>query len=431
MTERRQNRAGMRPKTAGTRARQTAAPHSRLRTTGTSRRGGADFLFFILTLGLVIFGVIMVFSASYYNSLNNSGNPYTYLLRELFFAVTGFALMMAAALFDYHKYRKAAVPFLLLVIVLLVLVLTPLGIETNGAKRWLGYGAFTIMPGELAKLAAIFFCARFFSEKPDRIVSPVRGILPMLLLGGVMGFLIMQQPNMSTAITVIGIILVIMFVAGLHYKYLIGLLVLIFFAALGLIFGDSEGYRRRRVTSFLDPFANPTDDNYQVRQSLEALGSGGLFGLGLGHSVQKTLYLPEPQNDFILAIIGEELGYIGVLVLMVVYVLLIWRGIKIAMEAEDRFGTLLASGIIGMIGLQVVLNVAVVTSSMPPTGVILPFVSYGGNALWICMFAAGVMLNISRSSKKKTVQAPDAAGGTTDRQRRSRLQERRQRSEQR
>ncbi|MEA4922035.1 MAG: putative lipid II flippase FtsW [Eubacteriaceae bacterium] len=367
----------------------------------TKRLQPGDFMFLILTLGLVIFGVIMVFSASYYSSINNSGNPYSYLIKELIFAVTGFILMIGAALLDVRYYKKWAPYLMIFSIILLVLVVTPLGTEVNGAKRWLGAGVFTLMPGEIVKLCAIIFVAWFLSRKPEVITSFTRGILPLFFLCGIIAALVMLQPNMSTAITVVGIILVMMFIAGMKYKYLIGLLIVGGVAGCGLIFSDPDGYRLDRVTSFRDPFKDAAGDGYQVVQSLLALGSGGIFGLGLGKSVQKTLYLPEPQNDFILAIIGEELGLVGILVLLVVYLLLIWRGIKIAMEAPDRFSMLLASGITVMIGLQVVLNVAVVTSSMPATGVILPFVSYGGNALWLFMIAAGIMINISRHGKKR------------------------------
>ena len=221
----------------------------------------------------------------------------------------------------------------------------------------------------------------------------------MIILTGLLVGLVMGQPNMSTAITIAGIIVSMMFVAGMQYRYLIGLGALGGAGIIGLILMPGGEYRMQRVTTFMNPFADAAGEGYQVVQSLLALGSGGIMGSGLGKSVQKTLYLPEPQNDFILAVIGEELGFVGIAVLMIIYMVLVWRGIKIAMNAPDRFGMLLASGITVMIGLQVILNVAVVTSSMPATGVILPFISYGGNALWLFMIAAGIMLNISRHNK--------------------------------
>ena len=358
-----------------------------------------DFLLVILTIGLVIFGIIMVFSASYYQSINESenGSPYNYLIRDIIWAALGFILMLVTTALDYRIYKKIALPALIISFILLVLLLIPgVGHESTGAVRWLGVGGLTIMPGEIAKIAVIIFVAWFLSEKPKRIQSVTRGILPLFGLCGVFGGLILLQPNMSTAITVVAIIVVMMFVAGLKLRYCFGLVGLGAVGIAGILIANPDSHWADRITSFLDPFANPLEDGYQVVQSLMALGSGGLFGVGLGKSIQKNLYLPEPQNDFILAIIGEELGYIGLLILMLVYVVLIWRGIHVAVNAPDQFGMLLASGIISMIAIQVVLNIAVVTSSMPPTGVTLPFVSYGGNALMLFMGSMGILLNISR-----------------------------------
>ncbi len=361
-----------------------------------------DFLLVILTLGLVMFGIIMVFSASYYQSINETsisgeGNPYAYLLRDLAWAGLGLLLMIFTAIFDYRRYRGIAPIGLIISLVLLILVLVPgIGIELNYAKRWIGIGGITIMPGEIAKIALIIFVAWFLSEKPQRIKSLTRGILPLLLICGVFGGLILKQPNMSTAITVVAIVILMMFIAGMSWVYcggLVGLGV----AAIAVIIGLNPGsHWAKRFTSFLDPFSDPLGDGFQVVQSLMALGSGGLFGVGLGKSIQKHLYLPEPQNDFILAIIGEELGFVGILLLLLAYVVLIWRGIHIAVNAPDQFGTLLASGITIMVAIQVLFNVAVVTSSMPPTGVTLPFISYGGNALMLFMGSMGILLNISR-----------------------------------
>ncbi|MEE1169136.1 MAG: putative lipid II flippase FtsW [Anaerovoracaceae bacterium] len=361
----------------------------------------ADFMMIMLTLMLVIFGIIMVFSASYYWSINQFGQPYHFLIRDLFWAVTGFGWMFAAMIIDYHVLanKKIAVGAMIVSIILLALVLTPLGQNINGATRWIGVGPITIMPGEVAKICSIIFVSWYLSEKPERVLSLTRGVIPMLLLGGAYAGLIMMQPNMSTAITVLFIIMMIMFVAGMKYKHLIFLFGLGGVAMCALIFTDEDGYRLKRVTSFLDPFKDALGDGYQVVQSLLALGSGGLAGLGLGKSIQKNLYLPEPQNDFILAIIGEELGYIAIILLLIVYMFMIWGGIRIAMNAPDRFGMLLASGVTAMIGIQVLLNVAVVTSSMPATGVTLPFISYGGNALWMFMFSMGILLNVSRHRK--------------------------------
>lgn len=357
-----------------------------------------DFVLTILVLGLVVFGIIMVFSSSYYNAINDTGDPYHYLKRDAVWAGMGLAAMLFCALFDYRIYAKAAPWILGISILLLGLLFTPLGITRNYATRWIGVGEFTIMPGEIAKIASIIFVAWYLSRDPKRIRSFTKGILPMLALCGIYFGLIILQPNLSTAITVCGIIVGMMFVAGLHIFYLVGTVGLGIAGITAMILTDEGGYRLKRLTSFFDPFQDPLGDGYQVIQSLLALGSGGLFGVGLGKSIQKTLYLPEPQNDFIFAIIGEELGFIGCLILIACYILLIWRGVHIALNAADMFGTLLASGIVIMLALQVILNIAVVTSSMPPTGITLPFISYGGNALMLFMGSMGILLNISRHS---------------------------------
>lgn len=362
--------------------------------------GQSDFLIIALVTMLVIFGVVMVFSASYYKSINESGSPYDYLIRQGAFALTGFVIMAVCSFLDYHIYRFFSVFIVLISFLLLVLVLTPLGVSAGGATRALDLGV-TIMPGELAKPAVIIFTAAFLAAEPKKILSFKEGVLPLLVMMGIFAGLIMKQPNLSTAITVCGIIAGIMFIAGLQWRWVLGALGLggTGFLTIALL-GDKIGmdHWHDRVISFMDPFADALGDGFQVVQSLLALGSGGLFGLGLGNSIQKNLYLPEPQNDFISAIIGEELGLVGMLLLLIVYVVLIWRCFHVCINAPDYFGMLLTGGITVMIGLQVILNIAVVTSSMPATGVALPFISYGGNALWIFMACAGIVLNVSRQS---------------------------------
>ena len=375
-----------------------------LKLKGRQNLRASDFVIVLLVTALVIFGVVMVFSASYYYSINNAGSPYEYLKKQGLFAVVGFVLMAVCAQLDYHIYRRWSVAILAASFFLLVLLLFP-GlpfVETiNNATRWIYIGPISIMPGEIAKIAVIVFTSAFLASEPKLILSFRRGILPLLLLMGVFGGLIIKQPNLSTAITVCGIIAGIMFLAGLEWKYVVGAAI---FGSAGvtalILAGDLIGadHWKKRITSFMDPFADPLGEGFQVVQSLLALGTGGLFGLGLGKSIQKNLYLPEPQNDFILAIIGEELGLVGILILFLVYVVLIWRCFHVCLNAPDRFGMLLSGGITIMIGLQVLINVAVVTSSMPATGITLPFVSYGGNALWLFMGSAGIMLNISRQS---------------------------------
>ncbi|MDD3349434.1 MAG: putative lipid II flippase FtsW [Eubacteriales bacterium] len=361
----------------------------------TSMKAG-DFLLAILVLALVVFGIIMVFSASYYSSISETGDPYAYLKDHLMWALLGTGLMVLTASIDYHIYARFAKPLAGISFILLFLLFTPLGVTRNYATRWIGVGGFTVMPGEIAKICAIIFVAWFLSKDPKRITSLTKGVLPLLALCAAYFGLIVKQPNLSTAITICAIIIGIMFVAGLNGIYLMGVGGIGALGVIALIFMDDGGYRLKRFTSFLDPFEDKLGAGWQVIQSLLALGSGGLTGVGLGKSIQKTLYLPEPQNDFIFSIIGEELGFIGCLVLILVYLLLIWRSADIALKASDLFGMLLASGITIMLSVQVILNIAVVTSSMPPTGITLPFVSYGGNALLLFMGSFGILLNISR-----------------------------------
>ena len=360
-----------------------------------SDRNRGDFILIFSVAILVIFGIVMVFSASYYTSLNTNGDAYYYLKREIIWAILGTTGMVVTSRLSYKVYRKYALFVVAVALVLLVLTLTPLGVSINEAKRWIGVGPITIMPGELAKPAVAMFVAKFLSDKPNIIQDFRKGVLPMYGLIVVFAGLIMKQPNMSTAVTLTCIILFIMIAAGMKWIHLaltglVGVLG-------GVILILMEPYRLARATSFLNPFNDPLGTGFQAVQSLLALGSGGLFGVGLGKSIQKTLYLPEPMNDFIFAIIGEELGLIGCLAVLAVYMIFIWRGIHIAIHAKDLYGSLLATGLTAMVAVQVVFNIAVVSSSMPPTGVALPFISWGGNSLAILMASAGILVNISKN----------------------------------
>lgn len=363
-----------------------------------------DFPFLLITLTLTAFGLVMVFSASYYSSISDNGTPFYYLIRDAIWIGIGLFFLCVAVCVDYRIYKKIALIVIGVMVLCLVAVLF-VGQMRNGAQRWLGVGAVTFMPGEWTKLGIILFTAWFMGERPGRSKSLLLGILPVLGVTGLCAFLIILQPNLSTAITICGIAVAMLLVAGMRWIYVVcagalgagGLAFILFFMK------DSFWYDR--MTNFINPFNDLYGEGYQVAQSLLALGSGGLTGSGLGKSVQKSLYLPEPQNDFILAIIGEELGFIGILALIVLYCLFIWRGIHIAINAPDRFGMLLASGFVLMVAIQVILNIAVVTASMPPTGINLPFISYGGNGIVMFLFASGVVLNISR-------QKPELEGET-------------------
>ena len=364
-----------------------------------------DFWFLVVTICLAVYGLIMVFSSSYYFSISENGTPFYYLIRDGIWVVFGLALMVAGLLIDYRFWNRKVIVLgaLGLCFLLLVLVLTPVGTTANDASRWIKIGAITIMPGEIAKAGMILFIAWFCSENTKKIRSLTRGMLPILAVTAVFALLIVKQPNLSTAITLVGIVLVLMLVAGMKWGYIFFLTGAGAVGILALIF-TSGGFWKERFDTFTHPFDFEATSGYQIVQGLQALGSGGLFGVGLGKSVTKSLYLPYPHNDFILAIIGEETGFLGVLFLIILYAVFIWRGALIALRCKDEFGLLVASGTVLMVAIQVVLNLLIVTSSMPATGVNLPFVSYGGNALMIFMFLSGVVMNISRHQPGRSLE---------------------------
>jgi len=361
-----------------------------------------DFTLMISVLILVVIGIIMVFSSSqYYSFYNFNQDSYHFLKKNLIWALVGLFAMIFTMNFNYKRYKRLAFPAYILSIILLILVLTPLGMEINGAKRWIRVAGISIMPSEVTKICSIIFVAHSLSRKAKDINSFFKGVLPYLLIIGLYVGLIILQPNLSTAITIALIIMSMLFVAGMRWIHVV-LLGASGIGAIGVLIMIAP-YRMKRFTAFLDPFKYPKDIGYQVIQSLFALGSGGLFGVGLGRSVQNKLYIPEPQNDFIFATLGEELGFIGCVTVMLLFLFLIWRGIRIAIHAPDLFSCLVATGITAMIAIQVMINIAVATSSMPVTGIPLPFISFGGNSLAIFMGAIGILLNISRYTETNVV----------------------------
>ncbi len=357
-----------------------------------------DFILVLLVLGLSVFGIVMVFSASYYNALSKFGNPYKYLIEDSMWVLVGWVGFVFFSFFDYHYLRHFAWPLLGAGVALLFLIFTPLGLTINNATRWLDFKYFTVMPGEVVKFSLIIFVASFLSEDPTRSRKFFKGILPTLTVAGICFAAIYKQPNLSTAGLVLLLVVGMLYVAGLPKIWVTATAIAGAALASLAVLAPGGEYRLQRVISFIDPFQDPLGSGYQVVQSLLALGSGGVFGVGLGQSIQKTLYLPEPQNDFILAIIGEELGFVGILGLMAAYLGLIWRCCHIAVRAKDYFGMMLAAGTTIILSLQVLMNIAVVTASFPPTGVILPFVSQGGNAMVIFLSLMGIMTNISRQA---------------------------------
>lgn len=369
-----------------------------------SKKGEYDFLVILLVVLFVVFGIVMVFSASYYSTMNiGEGDPYYYLKRQCAFAMMGIVSMLVFMKVDYHWYTniRVATVVLGLCFLLLILVYTPLGVTVNYATRWIVVMGIRITPSEITKLGLIIFTAAFLADKPERIRKFTTGLAPLFAIMAVYAGIIIKQPNLSTAIVICAIMVAIMLIAGLNWGYLVGLIGVFIAGMMYILSFKQDTHWYARLTNFMDPFANKLEEGYQVSQSLIALGNGGVTGRGLGASITKYLYLPEPQNDFILAIIGEELGFIGIAVMMICYLILIYRGLAIAINAKDKAGLLLASGITMMLAVQVIINVAVVTASMPATGITLPFVSYGGTSLIVFLTSMGMLLNISRKDNKK------------------------------
>ncbi len=365
-----------------------------------SRKQPQDYIL-LLTVGvLVVIGIIMVFSSSYSYSLVKMNDGYYYLKRVFIWSTVGTFAMIFFSKINYWHWSKYANFIFVVSIILLILVLTPLGVERNNAKRWIGIGEnLTFMPSDIAKLALIIFIPTSISRKKDRMKSFSQGLLPYLLIMALYFGLIFKQPDFSTAFVVVVIIFAMIFVGGMKLSHFMGLTATGLAGLVGMIamiFFTGKDYKAKRIIAFLDPWKDSSDTGYQVIQSLLALGTGGIFGRGLGRSVQKHFYLPEPQNDFIFAIIGEELGFIGGAIVIVLFAVLIWRGVRIAINAPDIQGCVMATGIITMIAIQVIINIAVATSSMPVTGMGLPFISYGGSSLVVFMASIGILLNISK-----------------------------------
>jgi cell division protein FtsW len=306
--------------------------------------------------------------------------------------------MAAAMCFDYHKLKKYTLAIMVASIPLLLAVF--FFAPVNGAQRWIRLGGASFQPSDLAKYVIVLFLAMSLEVKGEGVKKFATGIIPYLGVSGFYAALVLAEKNLSIAAVIMIVTFIVLFAAGGQMKHLFGIVAPVLGAA-ALVFTVFESYRMKRLMSFLDPWKSPTGDGYQLIQSFYALGSGGLTGLGLGQSRQKTLYMPEPHNDFIFAIIGEELGLIGCAFIIILFVILIWRGISVAMKARDTYGTLLAIGITSVLAVQSIINIAVVTGSMPVTGVPLPFISYGGTALVINMMAVGVLLNISRQTEEK------------------------------
>lgn len=352
-----------------------------------------DYSFLTVVLILLCYGLIMVFSASSASAHYQHGDVYYFIKRQLAWAAIGLGIMFLISRISYKTIYKYSLHILAVSVILLLLVLVA-GTTVNGAKRWLGFGSFSFQPSEVAKFAIIVFLSRSLSVNTNALNRFTKGFLPYVGIIGFVALLVFLEPHLSGAI-VIGLTgFAIMWAAGAKLKHFcaVGIPTVI----IGVIAMFSADYRAARVMTFFDPFKDTSGSGWQIVQSLYAIGSGGFFGLGLGQSRQKYLYLPEPQNDFIFSIICEELGFIGAILVIALFALLIWKGIKIALKAPDRYSSLVVIGIISLIAIQVIINIAVVSSSMPATGMPLPFFSYGGTSLVFILAQMGVILSISR-----------------------------------
>lgn len=360
--------------------------------------GKLDFPLLITIIVLLCIGIIMVSSASSYSALANYDNSNFFLLNQLKYAIVGVIFMIIISRIDYRKYRKYSYILYALAFVLMILVLTPLGVSVNGATRWLGIGNFRFQPSEIMKIGLVFATATYISTNYKKLNSLKGYLIPGALLGAV-GVIMYLQDHLSGMI-VMGVASVsIIFASGikLNWKAVVPI-ILVCIVGVG-IFIFSDSYRLERVTAFLHPEEDIQGANWQSAQSLYALGTGEIFGLGLGQSRQKYLWLPEAQNDFIFSILGEELGLLGSVSVVLLFMFFIYRGYKIAITCKEFFGSMLAAGIVSVFALQILVNIAVVTSSMPVTGMPLPFFSYGGTALVINLSTMGILLNISRNCK--------------------------------
>ena len=357
-----------------------------------------DLVLLFAVLALVSFGVVMVYSASSYNAKVNYGNEFYYAIKQIIGVALGLGVMFICAFTDYHFLQKLRYPLLILSFVLLILVFVPgVGVENYGAKRWINLPFFTIQASEIAKFGFIVFTASYMAKNHKKM-SSFKHILPVLIVGGAICLLIILEPNMSITMCMIMLVFVMLFIGGARIKHFLFLAVPVI--ALVPILIILEPYRMQRLVAFLNPWESPLEEGYQLIQSFYALGSGGLFGVGLFNSRQKYLFLPFAESDFIFSVIGEELGFFGCVAVIAVYLVLIWRAVRIAKNSTDRFGCYLSSGITAIIAIQVLINIAVVSGSIPPTGLPLPFISAGTSSLVVFCAGVGVLFSVERFSHK-------------------------------
>ena len=349
----------------------------------------------------------MVLSASAPSALSKTSKSYTYFVRQFIFAIIGIGIMLFISKIDYRFYKKYYwLVYAVSVLVLLLVLIPGLGREVNGATRWIGIpGLGQFQPSEITKIGLIIFYAGYLSDHKSELKDFWRGFVkPLAFLLPPIAILYLVQNHLSVCLVIAAITAVMMLMAGcrlLHFiaAGLVGVAGIVIMLIKGQT-SESSSFRWDRIVTFFDPWSDATGTGYQMVQSLYAIGSGGLFGVGLGNSTQKYLYIPEPQNDFIFAIVAEELGFVGCVAIIALFGIFVWRGIVIAMKAPDMFGSLLAVGVTTLVAVQAIINIAVVTASIPTTGMALPFFSYGGTALVILLASVGILLNVSRAGSK-------------------------------
>ncbi len=350
-----------------------------------------DCLLLSAVLVLVVLGLVFVYSASMYSAELTYGNKYFFLFKQLIGAIIGIVVMLLVTRISIDFIKKLWIAGVAVSVVLLVLVFVPgISIENYGAKRWIGFGSFSMQPSEIAKFAYVLFCAVYMSKTDT---AKLRYCLLPIGIGIVFCGLIIAEPNMSITMCMAMLMIIMLYLGGMKWKYFLLMLIPIALAVPVLIF--LEPYRLQRLLAFLDPWASPKDEGYQLIQSLYALGGGGWFGVGLFNSRQKYRFLPFAESDFVFSVIGEETGLFGGIFIFVLYLIVILRGVRIAVNSQDKFSCYLAGGISAVVAVQSLLNFAVVTGSIPPTGLPLPFISYGGTSLVVFLTAMGVLLNLS------------------------------------
>ncbi|TGU74155.1 putative lipid II flippase FtsW [Geomonas terrae] len=362
------------------------------------RLEGYDIIVLMMAVILTCFGVVMVYSASSVMAAKRFHDGFFFLKRQSLYALIGFIGMGLAMHVDYHVWKKYAVPLFLGTFVLLLLVFVPgIGGTAKGASRWIRLPGFNFQPSELAKVALIMYMAYSLEKRQDKLKQFTTGFLPYMLILGMFIVVLLAQHDMGAALTMFAVAIMMLFAAGTKVQYILGMGLVALPGVCYLVF--TKAYRMRRITAFLDPWQDPTDAGFQIIQSWLALGTGGFFGQGLGEGKQKLFYLPEAHTDFILSVLGEEMGFIGVIVIASMFLLLVQRSIRVAIAAEDSFGRFLAFGISVLLGLEAFINMAVVTGLLPTKGIALPFLSYGGSSLIITLCAVGVLLNVSTRTR--------------------------------